>query len=116
MHSNVFSILCACELRSQTLLTYHMEKQHCLKYSCNACNLDFEKSLELEMHKIEQHETPQRSDEWNCNDCAFQASVPTELMKHLKLTSHQLSSDITEKRKVFQDYKQCYTCNLEFDG
>ena len=84
MHSNVFSILCACELRSQTLLTYHMEKQHCLKYSCNACNLDFEKSLELEMHKIEQHETPQRSDEWNCNDCAFQASVPTELMKHLK--------------------------------
>ena len=37
-------------------------------------------------------------------------------MKHLKLTSHQPSSEIKERRALFLDYKQCYTCKMEFDG
>ena len=54
--------------------------------------------------------------EWNCDDCAFQANCASELMKHLKVTSHQPSKNVSDKRKVFEDYKQCYTCKMDFDG
>ena len=71
------------------------------------------------MHKIEEHEEQhgeEKAEEWNCNDCEFQASIPSELMNHLKLTGHQPSQNIRDKKKLFHDYKQCYTCDLEVDG
>ena len=37
------------------------------------------------------------------------------LLKHLKTTGHQPSS-LVEKRKIYSDYKECYTCKEEFDG
>ena len=37
-------------------------------------------------------------------------------MKHLKLTAHQPSPKIKDKKKLFQDYRRCYTCDLEVDG
>ena len=37
-------------------------------------------------------------------------------MNHLKLTGHQPSPIIKDKRNFFSDYKRCYTCNLEVDG
>ena len=72
--------------------------------------------MELDSHKHKKHGPREKPCEWNCNDCAFQANSPNELMNHLKLTAHQPSQDIKEKRKLFREYKQCYTCKLEFDG
>ena len=37
-------------------------------------------------------------------------------MKHLKVSGHQPSKSVSDKRKVFEDYKQCYTCKMDFDG
>jgi hypothetical protein len=37
-------------------------------------------------------------------------------MKHLKITSHQPNLRLEDKRKIFQDYKQCYTCKMDSDG
>ena len=37
------------------------------------------------------------------------------LIKHLKITGHQPSGFI-DKRNVFSDYKQCYTCKEEFEN
>ena len=107
---------CDKELESQGLLDSHVKQLHGRQnFSCDVCQSEFKKRLDLEMHRIEQHET-QESDEWNCNDCAFQATDPLELMKHLKIKSHQPSPNIKDKRKIFQDYRRCYTCDLEVDG
>ena len=67
---------------------------------------------DLEKHESEEH----AKDEWNCNDCAFQSESATDLMKHLKITSHQPSQSIKDKRKLFRDFKECYTCKMAFDG
>ena len=37
-------------------------------------------------------------------------------MKHLKVTAHQPSKNIQDRRMLFEDYKQCYTCKMDFDG
>ena len=50
------------------------------------------------------------------NDCDFQGACASELMNHLKCTSHQPSKNVKDKRKVFLDYRQCYTCKMDFDG
>jgi hypothetical protein len=57
-----------------------------------------------------------RLDEWICMDCSFQGNCASDLIKHLKVTSHQPSQNSEDKRKVFQDYRQCYTCKMDFDG
>ena len=49
-------------------------------------------------------------------DCSFQGNCESDLIKHLKITSHQPSQTVEDKRKIFQDYKQCYTCKMDFDG
>ena len=67
------------------------------------------------MHKIEKYEKEKHED-WNCNNCPFQGNEASELMKHLKLTAHQPSPKIKDRTKFFQDYKRCYTCDLEVDG
>ena len=54
--------------------------------------------------------------QWNCDSCAFQANCASELMKHLKVTGHQPSKHVSDKRKLFEDHKQCYTCKMDFDG
>ena len=61
------------------------------------------------MHIIEEHE-------WDCDNCTFRSNKPDELRKHLKDTSHQPSITITNRTKLFEDYKRCYTCDLEIDG
>ena len=106
---------CEQELESQGLLDSHDRQKHERNFSCTVCQSEFQKRLDLEMHNIEEHET-KVSDEWNCNDCFFQATNPSELMNHLKIKSHQPSPTIKDKRKVFQDYRRCYTCDLEVDG
>ena len=65
---------------------------------------------------LTQHSKNQNLEEWNCNDCAFQGNCATELMNHLKITTHQPSKNVKDKRKVFQDYNQCFTCKMDFDG
>ena len=109
---------CTYELESQGLLNAHM-KTHQNKYSklaCDTCALDFKQGIDLEMHNKTEHEVQQKAEEWNCNDCPFQANIAAELIKHLKLTSHQPSKNIENKKMFLHEYKQCYTCKLEFDG
>ena len=107
---------CANELESQGLLDAHMNNHIKTKFTCKKCDEVFDKSLDLEMHKIEEHEVKEKLEEWNCNDCSYQTNTISDLMKHLQISGHQPSESIQEKRKVFQDYKQCYTCRLEFNG
>ena len=108
--------ICAKEVESQGILNAHMKNHTRLKFKCETCDLGFAKSLDLEIHKIDEHEAKQKLEEWNCNDCFFQSEAAPELMKHLKVSGHQPSPNIRDKRKVYQDYKQCYTCQLELDG
>ena len=67
------------------------------------------------VHVRDMHIKKHKSEEWNCDSCSFQASEPSELMNHLKATGHQPSKNI-DKKKIFKDFKQCYTCRMEFDG
>ena len=86
------------------------------KFPCDDCTEYFGKSLDLEMHKIEKHERKKNLDEWNCNDCSYQTDTAPALLNHLKLMGHQPSPNIKDKRLVFNDYRECYTCRLGFDG
>ena len=67
------------------------------------------------MHKIEHHEN-QLKEEWTCNNCDYQTNTGPALLNHLKAAGHQPSENIKDKSKLFQDYRQCYTCKLGFDG
>ena len=99
------------------LLDAHIKMHHEKKFvfKCDICNIDFPKKLDLEMHKIEHHEN-QLKEEWTCNNCDYQTNTGPALLNHLKVAGHQPSENIKDKSKLFQDYRQCYTCKLGFDG
>ena len=94
---------CAKELESNGLLSAHMSTHEAQKFACRRCNLEFEKSLDLEMHKIERHEVCNQAEEWNCNDCFYQSITASDLMKHLKITGHQPSQNIQDKRRITEN-------------
>ena len=102
---------CDCELESQGLLYAHMKTHKSNLPKCEICSDVFPNDLKLKSHLKETHDKP-KFEEWNCNDCPFQAIHPSELMNHLKQTTHQPSPNVNDKKKLFDDYKRCYTCDL----
>ena len=102
---------CTSKFFSKSLFEVH-QKNHDLKLACENCADTFKDEDELTEHLRTKHS----QEEWNCMDCAFQASCASELMKHLRLKAHQPSINVTDKRKLFSDYRQCYTCKMDFDG
>ena len=113
--SNFFKMFkcvhCTSEFQSKGLLEAHI-KTHDTNFTCNDCSKTFQQEVNLNEHMNKEH----REDEWNCMDCSFQGNCVSDLIKHLKLTAHQPSKTISDKRKLFRDYKQCYTCKMDFDG
>ena len=107
-------------MESQGLLYAHLNDHENNKsqFTCDSCELVFTTQITLEKHNNETHISQDvlHSDEWNCNDCPFQGNNISELMNHLKLSGHQPSETDEVKRSIFDDYKQCYTCKLEFNG
>ena len=102
-------------------LLEHIESQHTRvtvkdKFECTKCGKRFNARDDLDEHMKAIHGERANIEDWNCDDCSFGDSCPTELMKHLQITTHQPSKHIKDKRKVFLDYKQCYTCKKDFDG
>ena len=105
---------CNFEFQSAGILKAHL-MTHQNRIECDLCEETFKDHKNLEEH-IQMKHSQEENLEWNCDNCAFQAHSPSELMKHLKLTLHQPSKTVHDKRKVFEDYKQCYTCKMDFDG
>ena len=102
---------CTSKFLSKSLFDVHMQN-HEVKFTCNNCGDEFTDTDQLSAHIRKEHS----QDEWNCMDCAFQANCASELLKHLKIKGHTPSSNIKDKRKLFNDYRQCYTCKMDFDG
>ena len=108
---------CDCELESQGLLNAHMEGHVITSqmYTCEQCEDVFLLKPDLDSHVIRKHTKKHHTQEWNCNDCSFQGNEAEELLNHLRNTAHQPSKTL-EKKKLFKDYRKCYTCQMEFDG
>ena len=84
---------------------------------CTDCQQKFHTESDLPDHKEKDHEIKTAAQvEWTCNDCPFQASSSSELMNHVRILAHQSSPNVKDRKKFFFDYRQCYTCKLEFDG
>ena len=109
---------CDNKLESQGLFDAHMKNNHEKNkiFPCQTCDNVFPNNVELEKHIKEVHEVTTKPEEWNCNDCSFQGSCSSELINHLKITGHSPSKARLDNRKIFKDFKQCYTCKKEFDG
>ena len=114
---------CNSELESQGLLTAHVASQHGpkSKLNCEVCDDEFLYERDLNSHMKTQHDDEKEDDvaptaQWNCDDCSFQGGGASELINHLKITGHQPSRAKQDNRKIFKDFKQCYTCEMEFDG
>ena len=103
---------CAKVETSKSLLDEHLQIHRAEETGCAICGKVFSNQRNLDIHALKHRNYK----EWNCNDCPFQASSADELIKHLKLSGHQPSENIKDNRKSYNDYKQCYTCKLEFDG
>ena len=106
---------CDSVLETQGLLDAHTKTHSIFVHSCDSCTKVFKNTSDLEVHFNLEHKHS-KLEEWNCNDCPFQANAPSELMKHLKTTTHQPSPNVSDRKRLFNDYKRCYTCNLEVDG
>ena len=102
---------CKKQFKSERIMEAHMSENHNSSaiYTCENCEKVFQTQNDLILHK-ETHNS-----QWNCEDCFFQGHFAEDLMNHLKVSSHQPSKSL-DKRKIFKDYRQCYTCHLEFDG
>ena len=108
---------CGRELDSRGLLTSHMQSHEEAQILCTDCQQKFHTESDLLDHKGKDHEIKTAAQvEWTCNDCPFQASSSSELMNHVRILAHQPSPNIKDRKKFFFDYRQCYTCKLEFDG
>ena len=89
--------VCTCELESKGLFDAH-KKIHATEPSkCNICDKVFQENSDLNIHLKNAHEE-QTVQDWNCNDCPFQGNDATELMNHLKATSHQPSPSSNNKK------------------
>ena len=110
--------VCEQILDSQGLLDAHVQTKHAAKadFGCQDCDEKFQEDEVLKAHIVKFHGDKDDSEEWNCNDCPFQGGGVRELMNHLKLTGHQPSSNKNDNRKVFKDFRQCYNCEMQFDG
>ena len=101
---------CGKKLESHGLLEAHMKEHRILSINqCEKCEGNFPTKADLRAHVISEHE----GDEWNCDDCSFQASSSGELMKHLKLKGHQPSKEIQDPNTRII---VCYTCKEEFSS
>ena len=108
--------ICEKTFTSKSEVETHVKEHMIRKNQCETCEEVFSSESDLKSHILSKHEHINIIDEWNCNDCPYQATAPSELMKHLKIAKHQPSPSIKDKTKIFSDYKRCYTCNLEVDG
>ena len=108
-------MVCRFEFESDGILEAH-RKTHKTAITCKICSISFETKESIAEHVLNKHKVPKNLNEWTCDDCAFQANCASELMKHLKVTAHQPSKNVKDKRVLFEDYKQCYTCKMDFDG
>ena len=107
---------CEAKLESNGLLIAHMQSHsdgH--TFTCDDCEITFSDKMSLENHRQKDHSNSVPFEDWNCNDCSYQGHEAHILLKHLKITGHQ-PSRLVEKRKIYSDYKECYTCKEEFDG
>ena len=102
-------------LESKGLLDAHV-KTHVPKFVCDTCAEELPSKVDLDEHIVDQHKRRVRNEEWNCNDCPFQATISSHLMKHLQLTGHQPNPEIEDRKSLFLDYKQCFNCKMEFEG
>ena len=107
--------MCGVELQSNGILEAHLST-HRPSFDCDSCGENFSTKVELDDHIIDEHKQRSVSDEWTCNDCPFQGNLSSQLMKHLKITSHQPNPTIRDRKSLFIDYKKCFTCKQEFDG
>ena len=134
---------CGALFQSNGLLTAHMTTHAPTQFDCDICDESFQNESQAEKHTLDKHEASkvicdycseifrsqpdleehiksnhvtEMNNEWNCYDCPYQANVAAHLMNHLKLTSHQPSPAIKNRKALFLEYKQCYTCKQEFDG
>ena len=104
---------CDKNFQSEGILKTHMEfHSNMTKYLCEECKDKFLTQSDLEVHVKEKHTS---NSQWGCGNCSFLATSADQLLNHLKESSHQPHKDV-DKRKVFEEYKQCYTCKSEFDG
>ena len=106
--------ICKHNFESKGLLKAHVESQHVEQIKCNLCEKKFSEKDDLETHVQNEH-IEETNEEWTCNDCPFQASESVELMNHMKESKHQPSLNVN-KKKLYKEYKRCYTCDLEVDG
>ena len=107
---------CESKLQSKGLLDAHMKSHEVTNFHCDQCELKFGSEKELKLHEKEDHEQEREPEQWNCNDCPFQANCASELMNHLKCMGHAPSKAEKDNRQIFKDFKQCHTCKREFDG
>jgi hypothetical protein len=89
---------CKFEFESDGILKAHMETHRkSIPSSCTVCSERFVTEECLKVHMLSKHNSKENLNEWNCNDCAFEANCASELMKHLKITSHQPSKNVKDK-------------------
>ena len=116
---NQSMILCSiCDLafKTQELLKIH-EKTH--EISCDKCGKMFNEEFDLKKHVCDEHieyKKISKSTKWNCSNCDYEGSSASELRKHLKETGHSPNCDISDRKQVFEDYRECYTCKMDFEG
>ena len=110
---------CDFVLESQGLLDAHIlnhEETPISSSNCEDCDQTFTTERDLADHIQNEHTKPSNCDEWLCNECPFQANTADELLKHLRVTGHQPSNAVNDKAKNAIDFKECYTCKMQFNG
>ena len=85
------------------------EHQEKLNNYCDICQEDLFKKYDFILHNKNVH-----SNQWNCQECDFQASTREILLKHCKIAvGHQPS--MGQKQRLGQTgVMECYTCKSEF--
>ena len=107
---------CGAKLESSGLLTAHIKSHDkVIPLSCDQCSTIFDEEENLQKHMTATHVKSKKFDDWNCNDCLYQGHGAPALLNHLKYEKHK-PSPLVDKRSLFPDFKQCYTCHEEFDS
>ena len=76
---------------------------------CDICQEDLG-----EKHNFITHNKNMHSNQWNCEECSFQASTRAILLKHCQIAEGHQPSKGQKQRSGQTGVMECYTCKSEF--
>ena len=122
---------CKATFTSEEELDHHTAAEHPqLPYQCSECHLSYNKSANLQYHKVHKHGFAEQVPKFMCHNCGIRFMISGDLFKHMRShTGEQpfvcsdcsktfaTKSNLNRHSKIHTEERphSCFKCGLSFN-